>query len=272
MIDPCGPVERGIDIMLYRETFRSPIYYDVYIDGLYLLLLYVGPLTTLLYMNVRLVEAIRKSRRRHNMRVSRMSSGRTTWSPSIDALQSPTATSVSNNDKNATVVLMIIVVVFVVCETPELIHKLVTFTERNFPYGLEYSRHLVRLNIASELLMVVNSSANFVVYVAFGRRFRRILRETFRFSFRFSGSGTALTHDLPAAAGAHGQGGGGLAQYGCAPGDRGGAGTGAVRLAQQRLQYHHNCVHVHKVRRGIGTVGEGADAGQAALHCRRGGH
>jgi len=95
-----------------------------------------------------------------------------------------------------------------------------TFTERNFNYGLVFTPHLVRLNVVSELLLVVNSSANFVVYVAFGRRFRRVMRDTFRFSFRFSSAATAVTHD-------HGGGGGGGAAH--------------------RLQYHHNCVHVHKL-------------------------
>ena len=94
----------------------------------------------------------------------------------------------------------------------------VTFTERNFKYGLVFSHHLLRLNVVSELLLVVNSSANFVVYVAFGRRFRRILRDTFHFSFRLSGGGTAVTHDVQ-----------------------------QPRVAAQRLQYHHNCVHVHKM-------------------------
>ena len=113
----------------------------------------------------------------------------------------------------------------------------VTFTERNFEYGLQYSHHLhlVRLNVLSELLLVVNSSANFVVYVAFGRRFRRILRDTFQFSFRFSGGDTAVTHDLQ-------QGG------------------GAPRIAAQRLQFHHNCVHAHKAH--------GAAAAGSQPHCR----
>jgi len=113
----------------------------------------------------------------------------------------------------------------------------VTFTERNFEYGLEYSQHLVRLNVISELLLVVNSSANFVVYVAFGRRFRRILRDTFQFSFRFSGAGTAVTHDQQ--------------QQAAAP-----------RIAVQRLQYHHNCVHVHKLH------GHMAAAAASQHHCR----
>ena len=58
-IDPCGDQVRRIDVMLYRESFRNALYYDIYIDGLYLLLLCVGPMTTLVFMNVRLVQAIR---------------------------------------------------------------------------------------------------------------------------------------------------------------------------------------------------------------------
>jgi len=58
-VDQCGYQVRRIDVMLYRESFRHPLYYDLYIDGLYLLLLCVGPVTTLIFMNVRLVQAIR---------------------------------------------------------------------------------------------------------------------------------------------------------------------------------------------------------------------
>jgi len=58
-IDPCGDQVRRIDVMLYRETFRNALYYDIYIDGLYLLFLCVGPMTTLIFMNIRLVQAIR---------------------------------------------------------------------------------------------------------------------------------------------------------------------------------------------------------------------
>jgi len=58
-IDPCGDQVHRLDVMMYRESFRSPLYYDIYIDGLYLLFLCVGPLTTLIFMNIRLVQAIR---------------------------------------------------------------------------------------------------------------------------------------------------------------------------------------------------------------------
>jgi len=60
-VDACGGAEqvRRIDVMVYRESFRHALYYDLYIDGLYLLVLCVAPLSTLCFMNVRLVQAIR---------------------------------------------------------------------------------------------------------------------------------------------------------------------------------------------------------------------
>jgi len=97
--------------------------------------------------------------------------------------------------------------------------------ERNFAItDVEHSTHLLHLAVVSELLMVVNSSANFVVYVAFGRRFRRVMRETFRFSFRFSSAATAVTRDSP----------------------QGGGGGWPAYAAQHQPQYHHNCIHAHR--------------------------
>lgn len=55
--DPCtGTV---VSRMTYRESFSGPYYYNIYIDIMYIVLLYVIPLSTLIYMNCRLVQAIR---------------------------------------------------------------------------------------------------------------------------------------------------------------------------------------------------------------------
>jgi len=48
--------------MTYRQSFHNALYYDLYIDGLYLLFLCVGPVASLIFMNVRLVQAIRYRR------------------------------------------------------------------------------------------------------------------------------------------------------------------------------------------------------------------
>lgn len=116
------------------------------------------------------------------------------------------------SDKNATTVLIIIVIVFIVCETPELVQKCVSFTERNFPYSDLLSREVIRFNMVSQLLMVINSSINFFIYLIFGRRFRRILKETFRFSFHFGSQSTSSSYD----------------------------GTPTA------LKFHHNCIHTRK--------------------------
>ena len=58
-VDPCGDQIRRLDVMLYRESFSNPLYYDLYIDGLYLVFLCVGPVITLVFMNIKLVQAIR---------------------------------------------------------------------------------------------------------------------------------------------------------------------------------------------------------------------
>ena len=110
--------------------------------------------------------------------------------------------------------------------------------ERNFlAGGVQHNAHLLQVAVVSELLMVVNSSANFVVYVAFGRRFRRVMRDTFRFSFRFSSAATAVTRDSPQGAGAGGGGAGGWPLH---------HHHHPQQQQQQQLQYHHNCIHAHR--------------------------
>ena len=94
--------------------------------------------------------------------------------------------------------------------------------------------------------MVVNSSINFVIYVAFGRRFRQILRQTFRCrslmallrrSRGAAGAPTAVTHDLLPV----------VQMRQPMIGTTGAVNPRGVRrppYQQQRLQYHHNCIHV----------------------------
>ena len=44
---------------IYRPVFNHHLYYAIYLDAMYLLFMYIGPLATLFYMNIRLVIAIR---------------------------------------------------------------------------------------------------------------------------------------------------------------------------------------------------------------------
>lgn len=191
--------------MVYTSTFNNTLYYDIYLYGLYIYMLYIGPLFILAFMNFRLIRAIKASRRLYrNQHVSGTSgNNKATTSTAGGACANAGDTC---SDNNATFVLIVIVLVFIVCETPELILKIITVIQRHFHYDL-FSETLLRFNIISQLLMVINSSVNFFVYIFFGRRFRHILNDTFKFPFKFSSNGSATTRETVP------------------------------------LQFHHNCIH-----------------------------
>jgi len=84
-------------------------------------------------------------------------------------------TSTSSQDNNVTLVLVIVVLVFTVCQTPalatQLMWSLLADTARDCG-GLQY--YFGRI---SNLLVVVNSAANFPVYLCFNTRFRLVLAQ-----------------------------------------------------------------------------------------------
>ena len=167
---PCG--DAILVRMVYRPAFSNSLYHDVYQSAFYIICLYLAPFTALIIMNFKLVQAIKHSRRRHR---EFRSSG-----------NGPV-------ENNATLVLIIIVLVFIVCETPELIIKVISTIERHTKSGNVFSTQAFRYPIIlSEVLMVVNSSINFIIYVTFGRRFRHVMKETFKYRLSIT---SALTRE-----------------------------------------------------------------------------
>ena len=87
---------------------------------------------------------------------------------------------------SASTVLVIIIIVFVICETPELIVRTVTLIDRytseeNFGMSDEQSGEFYKIfNTVSQVFMVLNSTVNFFIYCAFGSRFRKHLRAALR--------------------------------------------------------------------------------------------
>ena len=164
--DPC--VNHTIARMITRPMFNSGWYYDVYRHGCFLVLIYFVPLSILTVLNCLLIRAIKHSTRRHR----------------------DMANGAEYNENNATVVLIIIVLVFIACETPELLLRIFNMVQRKADIQL-FGPGLMRFTTVSELLMVINSSINFFIYFAYGRRFRRVMKETF--VVKFTTSGTVLT-------------------------------------------------------------------------------
>ncbi len=160
-------------IMIYRERFMLWPYRYIYLNGLYMALLYVAPLVTLCVMNVKLILAIRRAGRRQRVTLA-------------------TGKNNNNLENNATLVLVIIILIFIICETPELLLRLLVIVHRyctSIPLFAEVSNNgLQNCTTVSELLMAFNSSVNFFIYVIFGKRFRVVLKETFTHSFRVNSS------------------------------------------------------------------------------------
>ena len=144
---------------VYNPTFNNVLYFDIYIYSSCIILLYVGPLVTLMVLNTRLIRMIRRSARRQR---------------SFGAQN-------EHSDSNATLVLVIVVIVFIICNTPELILKFLACLDRIFNQINLPPILLAEVATVTEFLMVVNTSANFFIYCTFGRRFRMVMKETFRY-------------------------------------------------------------------------------------------
>ena len=163
--------------MVYTLPFNNTYYFDIYQYALYLLLLYVGPLSILVVLNTKLILAIQRSRRRHRQ---------------FDTCQ--VAHHMHQSEANASIVLIIIIIVFIFCETPELVLKILIVLRRHMEsLEMMFTRDFIHtFSTTSELLMVLNSTVNFYIYCAFGRRFRHVMKQTFKKSFTHT---TVLTHE-----------------------------------------------------------------------------
>ena len=79
-------------------------------------------------------------------------------------------------ERQHTRTLVVVVVVFVVCELPDLTLRAWMALHRHAPQYVAFPRRrLLYVNVASNLLLTVNSCVNFVIYCFMGRRFRLIL-------------------------------------------------------------------------------------------------
>lgn len=74
------------------------------------------------------------------------------------------------NEANLSLVLVLIVIVFICCQTPGLVSQFDLIPVEMFMYYLTFSN----------LLFTLNSAVNFLIYTAFGRKFRRVLLRVFR--------------------------------------------------------------------------------------------
>ncbi|CAD5123660.1 unnamed protein product [Dimorphilus gyrociliatus] len=134
-------------LLLNIEKYKR-IYYILYVP-----MMYIIPLVVLAILNTFLVRAVRESTRNHQTMNVRQ-----------------------HRENNVTIMLASVVVVFIVCQLPAMVYNVgyvITSNERAFEMDWAI------LSSVRNFSVTVNSSINFILYCAFGQKFRRTFLQTF---------------------------------------------------------------------------------------------
>jgi neuropeptide Y receptor type 1 len=154
---------------------QSKIYFLVYKTICYFIFRAIGPLLTLIILNYKLIKALQEVRRRHE-----------------DLTRS------GKHRENITLMLVVVVCVFIVCTLPDLFLRLIVAFREFFPHltrGLQW-HWLSAMNAIANMLLVVNSSINFLIYCLIGKKFRKILTQMYACGRRAGTSELSETEPL----------------------------------------------------------------------------
>ena len=131
------------------------IYQIVYGNALYFLVMFLIPLISLICLNYKLIKALRKTKKKRAQLIS------------------SNADNHNRSEDDITLVLIVVVIVFVISQTPALItQSLFSFLKdkkRICPNAFFYYERI------SDLMVVANSSMNFIIYCFCSTKFRQIL-------------------------------------------------------------------------------------------------
>lgn len=166
------PCPHGTCYSVISSDFGKTIFFtDWFSIWLYLCIIYIIPFVILSVLNSLLIIELMRMRRRRLVTNER-----------------------ENSETNMSVVLVLIVVVFIICQTPGLVSQFQFFDPMV----------LLKFTCISNTLFILNSSVNFLIYTAVGKKFRKVLLKTFHifkrrgseFTRSFSG-GTELSKLSP---------------------------------------------------------------------------
>ena len=144
----CGDTDGHACYTVITTKFGQSFFYaEIYTLWLYMTLIYIIPLVLLGVLNTLLILELMRMRRRR----------------SVPNMQ-------ENSEANMSIVLILIVIVFICCQTPGLVAQ----------FQFLHPLVLLQWTCVSNTLFVLNSSVNFLIYTAVGRKFRKILLKTFQ--------------------------------------------------------------------------------------------
>ena len=147
--------EHGVTVIYLGESklAENTVYQIVYKNVAYFLIMFLIPLIMLIILNYKLILALRETKRRRAQLH---------------------CTQQSRSEDDITLMLIVVVLVFIVCQTPALFTQVLgntLSTEQTLcPAPFFYHARI------SDLLVVGNSSLNFIVYCFCSKKFREILK------------------------------------------------------------------------------------------------
>lgn len=137
------------------SDFAKKVSYQIiYKNVCFCLFMYIIPLAILSVLTFKLAQTLRNRQRYRNRVVQRVS-----------------------RENNTTFVLIIIVVIFIVCQTPTLFQRV--FYSIFHDKGRKCGHFFFYYEHIADFLAVFNSCVNFLIYVIFAKGFRKTLRDTF---------------------------------------------------------------------------------------------
>ncbi|KAH3773188.1 hypothetical protein DPMN_174545 [Dreissena polymorpha] len=138
------------------EIGSDPLFQEVYFIYLYLSVMFLIPFSLLTILNILLIRAVNKARKTRNF----MSNSNT-------------------KETSLTVMLIVVINVFLGCQFPALVDNI---TVALFDFAqLKCSLQWVQFTTISNLLVVLNSAINFILYCILSKRFRRVFLKIFHF-------------------------------------------------------------------------------------------
>jgi len=139
----------------YTDIGNNQQFQEAYFIYLYLCVMFLFPFSLLTVLNILLIRAVKKARRMRNY----MSSSNT-------------------KDNNLTVMLIVVINVFLGCQFPALVDNIIVAIFEHSQ--LNCSEQWVQFTTISNLLVVLNSAINFILYCILSKRFRRVFLTIFR--------------------------------------------------------------------------------------------
>ena len=134
----------------FRMADSYPQFYYVYDNVLPVIVLVCLPLFILTLLTIRLIKAMKAHRR----------------------MQAVMQRQHNHPDSSMTFSLVIVVIVFIICRAPHLIWSVMSILEWSSSGGKCY------LYLMYFMLLTINSSVNFVIYIIINKRFRNVLLAT----------------------------------------------------------------------------------------------